>query len=121
MDLFSLAVLVGAVLAFFAGVAIVVANLAGATFGRAGISRSLHSIDAVYGATADENGVRGGTVFGNRIAQLGRAATPRVVLTGIRRRLDYAGNPPYWTVDRIFELKGLGLIVVGVLGVVFGV
>jgi tight adherence protein C len=120
MDLFTLAVLVGAVLAFFAGVAIVVANLAGATFGRAGISRSLHSIDAVYGATADENGDRGGTVLGNRMAKLGRAATPRVVLTGIRRRLDFAGNPPYWTVDRIFEIKGLGLIVVGVLGVVLG-
>lgn len=120
MDLFSLAVLAGAVLAFFAGVAIAVANLAGATFGRAGISRSLHSIDAVYGATADENGDRGGTVFGNRIVQLGRAATPRVALTGLRRRLDFAGNPPYWTVDRIFEVKGLGLIVVGVLGVVLG-
>jgi tight adherence protein C len=120
MDLFFLAVLIGAVLAFFAGVAIVVANLAGATFGRAGISRSLHSIDAVYGATADENGERGGTILGNRIAQLGRAATPRVALTGLRRRLDFAGNPPYWTVDRIFELKGLGLIVAGVLGVVLG-
>jgi tight adherence protein C len=120
MDLFSLAVLIGAVLAFFAGVAIVVANLAGATFGRAGISRSLHSIDAVYAATTDENGERGGTVLGNRIAQLGRAATPKVALTGIRRRLDFAGNPPYWTVDRIFEIKGLGLIVVGVLGVVLG-
>jgi tight adherence protein C len=59
-------------------------------------------------------------VLGNRIAQLGRAATPRFALTGVRRRLDFAGNPPYWTVDRIFEIKGLGLVVVGVLGVVLG-
>lgn len=120
MDVYSLALLLGAVLAFFAGVAIVIANLAGATFGRAGIRSSLNSIDSVYGATTDEAGDRGATVLGNRIAQLGRAATPRVALSGIRRRLDYAGNPPFWTVDRIFEIKGLALIILGVLGVVLG-
>jgi tight adherence protein C len=121
MDAFFAVVLVGAVVAFFAGVAIVVANLAGASFGRAGISRSLHSIDTVYGATADDDGIRGNTVLGNRIAKLGRAATPRMALSGIRRRLDYAGNPPFWTVDRVFEIKGLGLIAAGVVGVVLGV
>jgi tight adherence protein C len=113
--------LVGAVVCFFTGVAIVVANVAGASFGRAGVSRSLNSIDAVYSATAEQLGERGNTVFGPRIAQLGRVATPGVALTRIRRRLDYAGNPLLWTVDRIFELKGLGLILAGVLGVVLGV
>jgi tight adherence protein C len=121
MDAFFAVVLVGAVVAFFAGVAIVVANLAGASFGRAGISRSLHSIDTVYGATSDDDGMRGNTILGNRIAKLGRAATPRMALSGIRRRLDYAGNPPFWTVDRVFEIKGLGLIAAGVVGVVLGV
>jgi tight adherence protein C len=84
------------------------------------VSRGLHSIDTVYGVGADEDGVRGSTVLGHRIAKLGRAATPRMALSGIRRRLDYAGNPPFWTVDRIFEIKGLGLIVACVLGVMLG-
>jgi tight adherence protein C len=120
MDLMIVGIMVGSVVVFFAGVAIVVANVAGASFSRAGVSRSLQSIDAVYGATmADPD--RGAPVLGNRVAQLGRAATPVVALARIRRRLDYAGNPPYWTVDRVFEIKGLGLIVAGVLGVVLGV
>ena len=38
----------------------------------------------------------------------------------MRRRLDYAGNPPYWTVDRLFEVKGLGLFVGAVLGAGLG-
>ncbi len=120
MDLLIVGVLATSVIAFFAGVAIVVANVAGATFSRAGVNRGLHSIDMVYGATtADPD--RSATVLGNRVAQLGRAATPGVALARIRRRLDLAGNPPYWTVDRIFEIKGLGLILAGILGVILGV
>ena len=120
MDLVIVGLLVGSVVAFFTGVAIVVANVAGASFSRSGVSRSLHSIDTVYGATSADPD-RSATVLGNRVAQLGRAATPGGALARIRRRLDFAGNPPYWTVDRIFEIKGLGLIVAGVLGVVLGV
>jgi tight adherence protein C len=108
-------------IAFFAGVAIVVANIATATLGRAGVSRSLGSIDRVYGATvaADAGGDRGWTVS-NRMTKLGRAATTGRALAYLRRRLDFAGNPPYWTVDRVFEIKGLGLIVVGIVGAPIG-
>ncbi len=54
MDLLIVGLLAASVIAFFAGVAIVVANVAGATFGRAGVNRGLHSIDMVYGATTAE-------------------------------------------------------------------
>jgi tight adherence protein C len=120
VDLLIAGLLVGSAVAFFAGVAIVVANVAGASFSRASVSRGLQSIDAVYGATTADTD-RTATVLGNRVAQLGRVATPGMALAGIRRRLDYAGNPPYWTVDRVFEIKGLGLISAGVVGVVLGV
>lgn len=121
MDLFSGALLIAAVLAFFVGVAVVAAHLAAATFGRVGVTRSLHSIDTVYGANAIESAQRSGaTALGNRIAQIGRATTPGVALARIRKRLDYAGNPPYWTVDRVFEIKGLGLIVAGIVGAALG-
>jgi tight adherence protein C len=120
MDMLTVALVVGSVVAFFAGVAIVVTNVVVATVGRVGVSRSLHTIDTVYGATAAEDGDRGSSPLGNRIAQLGRVATPRAALEGLRRRLDYAGNPPNWTVDRVYGVKGLGLITAGVLGVVLG-
>jgi tight adherence protein C len=119
MDAVSAVILIVAVLAFFAGVVIVVANVASASFGRAGVARGLNSIDSVYGAsTADALADR--SAVSNRITKLGRAATPGNALTWIRRRLDYAGNPPYWTVDRVFEVKGLGLILVGLLGLLTG-
>jgi tight adherence protein C len=120
-DLPTVALIVGSALAFFTGVAIVVTNVTVASLARARVNRSLHSIDAHYGGTTDDTLLDGSTVLGGRVAKLGRAATPRKALAGIRRRLDYAGNPPYWTVDRVFEVKGLGLIVAGVLGAILGV
>jgi len=117
MNALTVAVLLGSVLSFFTGVAIVVANVAQASISRASVSRSLRTI-AVYG-TADEQNPGVGP-FGRRVGRLGQATTPGVALARLRRRLDYAGNPPYWTVERIFETKGLGLIVLGVLGVVAG-
>lgn len=120
MDGPTLALLLGALVAFFVGATILVANLAVATFGRAGVSRGLTSIDTVYGAGGpDPDGARVG-LLSNRMAQLGRVATPARLLAHLRRCLDLAGNPPYWTVDRVFEVKGLTLIAVGVLWLLAG-
>jgi tight adherence protein C len=124
MDVFYTGLLVGAIAAFFVGVAIVVINIATASFGRARVSRGLRAIDNVYGMARpgmdDGSGDRGVSLAGNRVSQLGRAATPSGSLARLRRWLDQAGNPPYWTVDRIFELKGLGLIVFSVVGAIVG-
>jgi tight adherence protein C len=54
------------------------------------------------------------------MTQLGRVATSGTALARLRRWLDYAGNPPYWTVERVFEIKGLGLIAVGIIGTPIG-
>jgi tight adherence protein C len=120
MDTLTFFVIVGAVLAFFSGVAIMVANLAVASVDRSEVNRGLQSIESVYGTAAGDSGRDGGAI-GNTIAQLGRAATPGAALARLRKRLDLAGNPPYWTVDRIFEIKGIALIAAGVAGVVLGV
>jgi tight adherence protein C len=115
------ALLVAAVVAFFVGTAIMVANIAAATVGRAGVARGLNTIDRVYGASVTpEGGGERSAPVSNRMTQLGRAATPGRALAHLRRRLDYAGNPPYWTVDHVFEIKGLGLVAVGILGVPVG-
>jgi tight adherence protein C len=115
VDVVFSALLACAALVFFAGVAIVVGTIATATLGRAGVSRGLSSIDRVYGATvtADDGG---GSPVSNRMTRLGRVATISRALAHLRRRLDYAGNPPDWTVDRVFEIKGLGLVAVGMVG-----
>jgi tight adherence protein C len=123
MDLTMTIVLAVAAVSFFVGVLILVMNLASAGFGRAGVARGLSAIDTVYGAGRAEGGdggVRSGVSATNRMSQLGRAATRNTSLVRLRRWLDYAGNPPYWTVDRVFEIKGVGLIVAGVLGVAIG-
>jgi len=49
-----------------------------------------------------------------RFVSTGRRLTPEERLTRIRRRLDLAGNPEGWDVDRVVGLKALGLVV-GVL------
>ncbi len=38
----------------------------------------------------------------------------------VQRRLDIAGNPQRWTIDRILAAKGLGLVALAVLGVLLG-
>jgi tight adherence protein C len=126
MDVLFLVLLITAVSAFFIGMAVLLANIAVAGMGRAGVARSLHSITTVYGGTrAIERGAapaeaESNPPVSNRMTRLGRVATPGTALARLRRWLDYAGNPPYWTVDRVFEIKGLGLIGVGLLGAVLG-
>jgi tight adherence protein C len=118
MDLISAVILGGAVVTFFAGVVVVVATVTSASLSRAGVNRALHSIDTVYGATAATPDRP--SAVSSPMTKLGRVATPGTVLAYLRRRLDYAGNPPYWTVDRVFEIKGLGLIAMSLLGVIAG-
>ena len=45
-----------------------------------------------------------------RFVRAGRRITPDERIDRIRRRLDLAGNPPGWDVDRIIGLKALGLL-----------
>jgi tight adherence protein C len=120
MDLFTTVLMIVAVVTFFVGVAIVLANFAVATLTRAGISRGLSAINTVYAAGRADGGRGAPLPIGGRMTKLGRAATPGTALARLRRWLDYAGNPPYWTVDRVFEIKGLGLIVFGIVGAIIG-
>jgi tight adherence protein C len=123
VDILFVAVVLASVLLFFVGLAIVVANVADATFGRAGVARGLSSIDAIYATAAPgEPGDRAAGAVGvsSRVSQLGKAATPGRAVAYLRRRLDYAGNPPYWTADRVFELKGLSLVVFALVGAGLG-
>jgi tight adherence protein C len=119
----TFAILAGSVLAFFTGVVMLLATVVGASVGRAGVRRSLDAIDHIYSGgrvEAPPEPAPAPATVGNRMAKLGRAATSVRGLASLRRWLDYAGNPPYWTVDRLFEVKGLALIVAGIAGLLIG-
>ena len=57
--------------------------------------------------------------LGERLVGIGRKITRADTATKIAHRLDIAGNPPAWDVNRIIGLKVLGLAVVGGLGLLF--
>lgn len=57
--------------------------------------------------------------LGGRLVGIGRKITRADTATKIAHRLDIAGNPPAWDVNRIIGLKVLGLGAVGLLGFVF--
>jgi tight adherence protein C len=46
--------------------------------------------------------------------------SPAGITGTLQRRLDRAGNPARWTPDRILAVKGLGLLVLGGLGALYG-
>jgi tight adherence protein C len=46
--------------------------------------------------------------------------SPAGIATVMQRRLDVAGNPQGWTTDRMLAIKGLGLVTLGLLGVLYG-
>ena len=51
-----------------------------------------------------------------RLTKLGKRFSPRDQVSRIRHRLELAGNPPAWDVDRVVALKMLGLFAGSVLG-----
>lgn len=57
--------------------------------------------------------------LGGRLVGVGRKITRADTSAKIAHRLDIAGNPPAWDVNRIIGLKVLGLGFLGVLGFLF--
>lgn len=58
--------------------------------------------------------------LGERLVGIGRKITRADTATKIAHRLDIAGNPTAWDVNRIIGLKVLGLGVLALLGFLFG-
>jgi tight adherence protein C len=53
-------------------------------------------------------------------ARLARMLSGRGVTAGLTRRLDLAGNPPQWTIERLLGCKGAGTVVLGLFGAMLG-
>ncbi|HET8614530.1 MAG TPA: type II secretion system F family protein [Actinomycetales bacterium] len=56
----------------------------------------------------------------DRFQRLGAALSPSGAAATLQRRLDFAGNPGSWTVERLLGAKGLLLVVAAVFGGLLG-
>jgi tight adherence protein C len=111
-----MALLLGAAL-IFAALFIVFSAAGGLGAERQGVSRSIQVLEAMTGAP-EELKQELDRPFGERVLaplyarcqSIARRVTGADQVERIRQRLDRAGNPPGWTVDRVATGKVLGVI-----------
>jgi tight adherence protein C len=102
--------------AIFAALFIALLTVATMTAERRAVGRSLAQVSAVHAAPSafqqELNKPFAERILGpgmSRLSQLGRRLTREDQVARIRHRLELAGNPPEWDVDRVVALKVLGL------------
>jgi tight adherence protein C len=113
--------------AIFVALLLLLTTVGTITSERQAVSRSLAAVQAIQGAPASMQ-VELDRPFGERVigpsmerlTSLGRRFTPADQTARLRRKLDLAGNPPGWDVDRVLAFKVLGLLVFMVLGLLLG-
>jgi tight adherence protein C len=107
--------LVLGVAAIFIGIAGVVTNLGAAARQRQQVNRSLAALDALgpkpEAVRHIDKPLRERVVgpLVGRLGKLGHRFSPRDESTRLRHRLELAGSPIRWDVDRLFAYKVLGL------------
>ena len=110
--------------AVFIGLLVALASLAFSGTERDGVARSLAAVEAIKAAPEsmrkDLDKPFSARVISpgfGRLVSLGRRFTPADQAQRLKRKLDLAGNPVGWDVDRLLAFKMLGLIIGGVAGV----
>ena len=92
-----------------------------------GLARSLASLEQMGGAGADELIAEAEPAFADRVLaplqeralQFGRRMTGADKAERIRHRLEVAGNPLGWTVDRVISLKVIAALALPACGFVY--
>jgi tight adherence protein C len=116
--------------AVFLGVVLLLTTVGTITAERQQVGRSLAAVQAIQTAPESmraelEQPFSSRVLFPavGRLSRFGRALSPAGQSDRIKRRLDLAGNPPRWDVDRVYAFKMLGLIAGLLLGILitFGV
>lgn len=117
--------LVGAGLVF-AAIALSLSIIGVATTERRGVARSVAAIQALDRAPdvlkqelERPFAERVLAPLGDRTVNLGRRLTRADTVDKLQHRLNIAGNPPAWDVNRLLGLKVLGLAVLGGLGFLY--
>ncbi len=109
----------------FAGVVVLLTSIGGLTTERETVSRSLAAVEAIESAPrsmrADLHPSFNDRVVGpawDRLVRLGRRFTPTGRSERLRVKLELAGNPVGWDVDRVLAFKALGLMAGLAVGVI---
>lgn len=112
------------IVALFAGIAAAIVSFGLAATRRQQVSRSLAALDALGprpdAVRRDIDRPFNERVIGPFVARLGRLGSrfsPRDESVRLRHRLELAGSPIRWDVERVLAFKVLGLIVGVVLGI----
>ena len=122
----AIVILLLGIIVLFAGLALLVLTLSTAFMNRQEVNRSLAAIQGMH--EDDRPPSQLDTPFTDRVvapifeklASWGRRFTPDDQAARIRRRLDLAGNPENWDVNRIIAFKVLGIIGGAILGLLIG-
>lgn len=117
--------LIGGLL-LFGAMALTLSIVGVATTERRGVARSLAAVQALGNAPDVLNeelerpfAERVIAPLGDRLVNMGRRITRADTATRLQHRLDIAGNPIGWDVNRMIGLKALGLLVLGGLSVLY--
>ena len=119
-------VLLGGLLAIFAGIFLALTAVGVFTNEARGVSKSLAVIEAFTAAPAELRQElepsfqdRVLTPLTARTLGIAKKLTPQDHNERIRQKLEIAGNPAGWTVDRVTSLKFIGFVVALTLGLIF--
>lgn len=113
-------VLIAGLVAIFGGIALVVMSVGVLTTERSGVTRSLAAVEAL-GAIPGSTREQLDPPFSQRVllpafhrlTALARRFTPQERIERLSRRMEFAGMPREWTVDRILAAKALGVFALG--------
>lgn len=113
-------------LGIFLAIALAVTTMGAMRSERVALARSLSAVDAISSMLATGAAVEVEVPFRDRVlrpvlgqsAALGRRLTPSVQAARLARRLELAGSPPGWDVDRILALRILAIVMLPMAGMV---
>jgi tight adherence protein C len=116
--------LIGGVGAFGLGILLLVVGLLWTGRRAAGVAGALASIERHYRQQAavarSGDSSRKAAELPTWARRLAQRLSPEGVSASLQRRLDLAGNSGNWTPDRLLAVKGIGLVVGAIIGVLFG-
>src|SRR5215472_3151380 len=116
--------MIGGASAFGLGIALLVVGMLWFRSRATGVVGALTSIERHYGQRAGEAGPgrapRTAAELPSWARRLAQRLSPAGVGASLQRRLDVAGNSGNWTPDRILAVKGIGLVMGAMIGVLIG-
>ena len=112
--------LAGGLAALGLAIALLVVSVVPARSKPRGVAHALAAIEQNYSQRSAATGDPDLFLFPGWLRTLAIRLSPAGIADKLQRRLDFAGNPPGWTPDRMLAAKGLGLIGLAMVGALFG-